>query len=200
MSAPERREQILRAATEVFSRNGFEGTTLRQLARRAGISEATIYQHFPSKEALYDAILEKKIGERKHLFYPLEAAAAKQDLTVLTTIVGNFLQQQSLDNSFMRMLLFSALEGHELSRKFVDGPLQDFFDFLGGYLESRMEQGVFKPVGGQVAARLLIGMVFYFMLLREVYQDPNVQQVDLDDLTRKVVDLFYAGMRAGAVE
>lgn len=200
LSAPQRREQILNAATEVFSRNGFQGTTLRQLARRAGISEATIYQHFASKEALYDAILEKKIKDRKHLYYPLEAAEAKQDMKVLTTIVGNFLQQQSVDNSFMRMLLFSALEGHELSRKFVRGPLQDFFDFLGGYLESRMEQGVFKPMGGQVASRLLIGMVFYCILLREVYHDPGIQNVDLDDLAGKVVDLFYAGMRAGPAE
>lgn len=196
LTGPERRQQIISTATEVFSRHGFQGTTLRQLARRAGISEAMIYHHFPSKEALYDAILEKKIKDRKHLFYPLDAALAKQDMTVLKTIVGNFLKQQSLDNSFMRMLLFSALEGHELSRKFVNGPLQEFFDFLGGYLDQRMEEGALKVIGGQVAARLLIGMVFYFMLLREVYQDPKSQSIDLDDLATRVVDLYYNGIRA----
>lgn len=197
LTGPERRQQIIRAATEVFSRHGFQGTTLRQLARRAGISEAMIYHHFPSKEALYDAILEKKIADSKHLFFPVDAVLAKQDRTVLTTIVGNFLRQQSMDNSFMRMLLFSALEGHDLGRKFVSGPMQEFFDFFGGYLEDRMEEGAFKPVGGQLGARLLIGMVFYFTLLREVFHDPKSQAVDLDDLTKKIVDLFYNGIKYG---
>ncbi len=63
-----------------------------------------------------------------------------------------------------------------------------------------MEQGVFKPMGGQVASRLLIGMVFYFILLREVYHDPGIQNVDLDDLAGKVVDLFYTGMRTDLAE
>lgn len=196
LTGPERRQQIIGAATEVFSRHGFQGTTMRQLARRAGISEAMIYHHFPSKEALYDAILEKKIEDSKHLFFPVDAVHAKQDRTVLKTIVGNFLHHQSVDNSFMRMLLFSGLEGHELGRKFVYGPMQEFFDFLGGYLENRMTEGALKPFGGQVGARLLIGMVFYFTLLREVLHDPKSQAVNLDDLTQTIVDLFYSGIKS----
>lgn len=199
LSGPERRQQIISAATEVFSRHGFQGATLRQLARRAGVSEAMIYHHFSSKEELYDAILEKKIQDRKHLFFPVEAVQAKQDRKVLETIVGNFLRQQSLDSSFMRMLLFSALEGHELGQKFVRGPLQQFFNFLGDYLEERSEDGAFKPVSGQIGARLLIGMVFYFSLLREIYNDPKSQSVDLDELTNITVDLFYNGLKSDPV-
>ena len=198
LSGMERRQQIISAATEVFSRHGFQGTTLRQLAQKAGVSEAMIYHHFSSKEELYDAILEKKIEERKHLFFPADAIRAKEDITVLTTIVGNFLRQQSLDSSFMRMLLFSALEGHELGRKFVHGPLQEFFDFLGDYLEERSEDGALKPVSGQVRARLLVGMVFYFSLLREIFNDPKSQSVDLDDLTNITVDLFYNGIKSAS--
>ena len=50
LTGNERREQIIRTATELFSRVGFRGATMRQLAERAGISEAMIYHHFPSKE------------------------------------------------------------------------------------------------------------------------------------------------------
>lgn len=195
LSAAERKEQILRAASEVFSRYGFRGTTLRRLARRAGVSEAMIYQHFPSKEALYDAILEKKIEHCRHLYFPLEAARAKQDRSVLETIVGNFLQQQAQDNSFMRMILFSALEGHDLAHRFIRGPSQEFYHFLSSYLEERMQDGDLKCVDGQVAARLLIGTVFHFSLLREIFQDPEVQNVRVEDLTRLIVDLFYDGLK-----
>ena len=77
LKGAERQEQILQAAIEVFSQNGFRGTTLRQLAHQAGVSEAMIYYHFPSKEALYDAILKKKIEASRHLFFPEQAGRAK---------------------------------------------------------------------------------------------------------------------------
>src|ERR1044071_9733238 len=56
LSAEQRREAIVRAALAVFARKGFANTTTRQLAEAAGVSEALIYKHFPSKESLYAEI------------------------------------------------------------------------------------------------------------------------------------------------
>ncbi len=53
-----RREAILLAVREVFAAKGFHGTTTRELATAAGISEALMLRHFPTKEALYSAALE----------------------------------------------------------------------------------------------------------------------------------------------
>ncbi len=190
----ERREQILRTATEVFSIHGFHGSSMRQLARAAGVSEAMIYHHFPSKEALYDAILEKKLERSRHLYFPIQAAEAGRDREVLETIVGNYLREQRRDNSFMRMLLFSALEDHELARKFVEKPLQDYFLFLGSYFEKRMKDGVVKTMDPQVLARLLIGMVHFLSLLQGIYKDPGIQSAEIEDLKNLTVDLFCKGI------
>jgi AcrR family transcriptional regulator len=195
LKGAERQEQILQAAIEVFSQNGFRGTTLRQLAHRAGVSEAMIYYHFPSKEALYDAILKKKIEASRHLFFPEQAGRMQRDQEVFRTVVGNFLQQHAQDDTFMRMLLFSALEGHDLAQKFVRGPMREFYSFLGCYLEGRMRQNDFKTIDGQVAARLLMGMVIYFTLLREIFEDPVIQEIDLTELTKTIVDLFCRGIQ-----
>jgi AcrR family transcriptional regulator len=195
LSGEERKKRIIQAATQVFSRYGFRGTTMRRLAGRAGVSEAMIYHHFPSKEALYDAMLQQKIRDSRHLFFPIDAARAKQDRVVIETIVGNFVRQQSRDNSFMRMLLFSALEGHELARRFVREPLQEFFQFLGSYLDERAQDGVFKKTNGHVSARLLMGMVYYFTLLKEIFKDPAIQDADLEELVRAAVDMFCCGLK-----
>jgi AcrR family transcriptional regulator len=194
LKGTERQEQIIQAAVEVFSQYGFRGATVRRLAHRAGVSEAMIYYYFPSKEALYDAILQKKIDASRHLFFPKQAAGAKKDQKVFETIVKNFLKQQSHDSTFMRMLLFSALERHALAPKFVQGPLQEFYSFLGAYLENRMHDGAFKPMEAQVAARLFMGMVIYFTLLREIFHDPMIQGVDFAELTSNIVDLFRNGI------
>src|SRR5262249_16386521 len=60
----ERRESILRAARRVFAEHGFSGTTTRALAEAAGVSEALLFQHFASKEALYAAMLATITQER----------------------------------------------------------------------------------------------------------------------------------------
>ena len=57
LHAVERRVVIVDAAKPLFARHGFAGTTTRQIAQAAGVSEALLFQHFPSKAALYREIL-----------------------------------------------------------------------------------------------------------------------------------------------
>jgi len=59
LPAEERRVAIVEAAKPLFARHGFAGTTTRQIARAAGVSEALLFQHFPSKAALYREILDR---------------------------------------------------------------------------------------------------------------------------------------------
>src|SRR4030065_1812003 len=54
------RRRILAAALRLFSRNGFHGTSIRGLARSVGLTEASIYYHFPSKRAIVEALYEQR--------------------------------------------------------------------------------------------------------------------------------------------
>jgi len=56
LNCDERKAAIVKAVLPVFARNGFANTTTRELAKAAGVSEALIYKHFPSKESLYAEI------------------------------------------------------------------------------------------------------------------------------------------------
>lgn len=57
LDSDERRKAIVTAALPLFAKNGFAGTTTRELAEAAGISEALLFKHFPSKKQLYGEIL-----------------------------------------------------------------------------------------------------------------------------------------------
>src|SRR5207237_1659819 len=59
LPAGDRRNQILAAALEIFGEQGFHGTRTRELAERAGVSEALVFHHFPTKEALIRAIFDQ---------------------------------------------------------------------------------------------------------------------------------------------
>src|SRR5436305_11365724 len=64
LSSEERRAAIIKAVRRVFADKGFHGTTTRELAEAAGVSEALLFKHFPNKEALYSAMQLSCSGEQ----------------------------------------------------------------------------------------------------------------------------------------
>ena len=66
LSSEERRAAIISAVQRVFAEKGFHGTTTRELAQAAGVSEALLFKHFPNKEALY-AAMQHSCGEQDNL-------------------------------------------------------------------------------------------------------------------------------------
>src|SRR5436309_15256486 len=164
MSKDGRRQEILKAAMEVFARNGFRGTTTRDLAAQAEVNEAIIFRHFNTKTELYRAILEEKVSQnRTPYFEELERlAAAHDDRTFLETLGHKFFLRHEQDSTFMRLLLFSALEGHELSDMFF-ASMAGRGDPLASYLERRMDDGAFRRMDPHLAARAFFGMFVSFI-------------------------------------
>ena len=60
MTAEDRKIQILRVAVGLFSKKGFGGTTTKEIAQAAGVSEAMVFRHYSTKQELYTAILDHK--------------------------------------------------------------------------------------------------------------------------------------------
>ena len=60
--AERNRRLVLEAAAEAFAEEGFD-VGMAEIARRAGVGNATVFRRFPSKDALYEAILDEKIAE-----------------------------------------------------------------------------------------------------------------------------------------
>jgi AcrR family transcriptional regulator len=197
MTGDERRRKIIQAAMYVFSRSGFSGATTRKIAQKAGISEAMIYSHFKDKEDLYSAIIDQKMQESEPLYYPLDAMRKKDDERVFETIVSNFMQRYSEDTTFLRLLLFSALEGHELAGMFVAGPVRRFFEFLAEYMRERIDEEAFKPLNPEIASRCLVGMVHYFVLLKKIYGDETLQSIELNETIETMINIFCRGLLKG---
>jgi AcrR family transcriptional regulator len=76
LSAEDRRAAILDAALEVFSRRGYNGASIDEIANAAGISKALIYEHFPSKRELHVSLLE---GHTQDIFMRLAQTADTAD-------------------------------------------------------------------------------------------------------------------------
>ena len=86
LSSEKRRDSILKAARGVFAENGFRGTTTRALAEAAGVSEALLFQHFPTKEALYAAMLSTLFGDDQPDFNSYFGMMEPSTATLVTII------------------------------------------------------------------------------------------------------------------
>jgi AcrR family transcriptional regulator len=194
-SGQERHASIIAAAAALFAANGFKGTTTREIARTAGISEALVFKYFPTKRALYAAILAEKVPMSQLLAAVEDAARKRDDARVFTLIASHRIRRTS-DPTLLRLLLFSALEGHELSDMFFRNQHRVFYDYLAGYIGQRVKDGAFRPVDPLLAARAFMGMLVHHRLLHEIFKVPAHRMPD--ESVWNYVTLFLDGLRADA--
>ncbi|HJQ26457.1 MAG TPA: TetR/AcrR family transcriptional regulator [Blastocatellia bacterium] len=196
MSAEERRNQIVVIAAELFSQKGFRGTTTKEVAERAGVSEAIIFRHFATKDELYAAILSFKIQQAgEHLTTQLtEAARRKDDRAFFGSLAFEMLEFHCKDEAFIRLLLYSALEGHDLSAFVFHSAARDFKQRIHHYIQQRIADGAFRQVNPAVAARAFVGMVLHQAEMRTIFKDTDDLKLSNKQFADRFVEIFLAGI------
>jgi AcrR family transcriptional regulator len=167
MAGEERRAQILSVAMSLFSQRGFRGTTTKEIAQGAGVSEAMVFRHFANKEELYSAILDFKACAGS-LEDPracvAEAIRRKDDFAVFSGLARELMRRHESDTEFLRLLTHSALEGHELAQMFWERNVRELYDFLGGYVRERQREGAMRAVDPVIVVRAFLGTVIHHSL------------------------------------
>lgn len=190
-SSRERQASLIAAAASLFARKGFNGTTTKEIAKAAGVSEALVFKHFPTKRALYGAILKEKVAVSDLLDAIGQSAKQRDDRQVFSLIAGYRIRPDA-DSTLLRLLLFSALEGHELSAMFFGKHHKVFYEHLAAYIETRIADGAFRKVDPLLAARSFIGTVVHHRLLHEIFGVPMHRSHS--DTVSAYVDLFLRGL------
>ncbi len=190
-SGPERQASLISAATSLFAANGFTGTTTKQIAKAAGVSEALLFKHFPTKQALYTAILAEKT-QYSELREAVEEATKKRDDKRLFTLLASYRIRKGSDPTLLRLLLFSALEGHELSNMFFQQQYRVFHNLLAGYIRRRIDDGAFRPVDPLLTARAFFGIIVHHRLLHDIFGLP--MHLTHEDTVAEYVSLFLDGL------
>jgi AcrR family transcriptional regulator len=196
MEKSESRQKILKAAIEVFARNGFRGTTTRDLAAHADVNEAIIFRYFNTKQELYRAILEEKVSQGKDVRCEenRQLAESADDRKFFEAVGRQFLERHEQDSTFMRLLMFSALEGHELSQMFLSSMAGR--DPLASYIEKRMEDGVFRRMDPHLAARAFLGMFVAYIQMQEIFGLKNIKQFERNEVVDSFVSIYLAGLKS----
>jgi TetR/AcrR family transcriptional regulator len=194
LPAERRREQLIQVAIELFSRKGFNGTTTREIAAAAGVTEALIFRHFATKEHLYTAIIDQKVNSPDAAAWiaGLQSAMSRDDdEAVIRQLITAIVSMHKIDPQFERLMLYAALEGNEIALLYMRQVTASIVDAFRAYFSRRQEQGALRPVGPDLALMAIAGMAKHYALCKYVHgleeQSLSDDQV-IESFTRIAMD------------
>ena len=192
----ERRVQILEAAAALFSQRGFAGTTTRQIAAAVGTSETVLFRHFPTKESLYTALLERwtSAADVDRWLAELRVLADRCDDEALFRAVATaILESYRRDPAYHRLMLFAALEDHGLARIAHVRYSAPLTSFLREYVARRQASGAFRRIRPELVVHMLLSAAAQYAQWSALGVNPLA--LSDDDVARQAVTLL-AGLRA----
>ncbi|MFW2387613.1 MAG: TetR/AcrR family transcriptional regulator [Polyangiales bacterium] len=192
-----KREAILEAATAAFRDEGYESTSMDRIAERAGASKRTVYNHFGSKEALFQAV----VGRLFEQSTALERVSWDPNRS-LEEQLGDFVRAKTLlseDKSarcLTRVVLGVYIRQPELLQEVITRVAEDE-SFLVGWLREADRAGHLSVPDPELAAHMFgemtAGVLFWPQLLKG-QMDPETREL----LTRELVTTFLARYRSAS--
>lgn len=182
----EKRLAIAHAAAELIFQNGYNETSMSQIARKMGIGKSTIYDYFSSKDEIILLLLDEPLGEVRTRAEEIEAEAGTA-VERLTSILEMHLDVLLRDRAFIFKLSFEfqrlpmVVQGrHEIKR-------QVYQDLLIRLIESGIEDGSFRPVDPDIAVKIMLSTLSSVILTTRPNGTPR-------EMLNKGLDLIFKGL------
>lgn len=185
-SRPDKHDAITKAASEMFLAEGFDRSSLDQIAHRAGVSKQTIYSHFTDKESLFRAICAELTDKLTISLRSPAKSDANADLEGMLVRLGEetldmMLHPAALD--LHRLILSAAARFPDLGRAAYEAGAQRMIDDLSAVLvqRSHLRDGLPAPLSEAVARRMVeqfMGMLRGFHQIRGLLGVPAVSAIE----------------------
>lgn len=191
----DRRQAILDAALDAFAERGFQGTSVREIARVVGINEATLYHYFPSKVSILDALIDQLLARRSEV-YAVGDDPRQTLAEALREMVGRILtvMQEERERKFLRLLM---IEGPRLAvmgrypflRVFHEGGQR-----LTEAFEKLMASGRMRRTNPRVVALQFLAPLMVFGFHQHGLGGRKVEPINVAEFVRAQVDLFVCAL------
>jgi len=184
------RSAVEDAAVELFLKNGYHATSMRQIAEQAGLALGGIYNHFKSKEEIFEAIVVDKHPYKKILPLVLEAQGETAE-DFLRNAAYISIEQFKREPYFIKLMFIELVEFHGKHGKAlmleVIPKLLPVFEKL---VKNRKELRVANPA---VLARSFFGLIISYMITDIIIGDSPFKKMLPDNPKDAYVDIFLHG-------
>jgi AcrR family transcriptional regulator len=177
---PDARSRIRQAALDLFLEQGFHGTSMRQVARRADVALAAIYNHTPSKEALFVDLLSDLIPHRK-LVAAMSRAGGDTIESLITDANRRMAEALTDQQANMRLMFIELLEFRGRHASFLAEELLP--EAVGFIARLQQADGRLRPFPPMIIARAFFGLVMSYAVSVAFLKDIPLVEFQPDDLT-----------------
>ena len=187
-----RRNQILDAATKVFAEKGFHPTTIRDIAREAGIADGTIYNYFENKEALMLGIFDR-LNESDQRDEDFSKFSEVDFRSFMKAYLRHRLTILKADNfEVFRVVLSEIMVNKELRELYSQKILEPTFSMAEAYFQQWTAQHIIKPINISLAMRAISGMVLG-LIVEYIIGDQTLESM-WDELPDFLTDMILDGL------
>jgi AcrR family transcriptional regulator len=189
-----KRRQILDGASKVFMDLGFDGASMGEIARAAGVSKGTLYVYFADKNRLFEAIVEEEAIEQGKVAYNFDP-----ERDVVTTLREFGLAYIQLlcrpgGGSAIRTVMAIAERMPEVGRRYYEQVLERTIERLCFYLEERMKAGDVVIGDFQLAASQFMLLCQASLFLPQLFQAaPPPSAERMTEVVESATRMFLAG-------
>lgn len=190
LSGPERRETILSAAQGLFASKGFHGVSIDEIARAVDVSPAILYRHFESKQALYEAVLEKFACQRQSYVDTIVNHGTRFE-DALAGMTQVYIENIAADPDILRIELHSLLEGNPATLSFFQNRWKSFTDYIEFGLNEYLPYDVPNREKLILSAALMYqGMVRETLIQKCLQPEDRLIDLNLLEISHELVTLF----------
>lgn len=188
MKKDERRSQLIEVAAELFAEKGFYGTTTKEIAAGAGITEALIFRHFENKEALYHAVIDRYIEDSRRPEWHdniLRCMSCNDDLGLIRALIDFVIEAYRTFPRMQRLMLFATLKGDKSETDRACHLPVKLQRQVIAYIARRQRKGAFCSMSPAAIFHII------FMLSRSYAIGKYVYRLDKQPFSdEEAVDLF----------
>ncbi|GEM_PF-1543989 len=195
LTSSQRKAQILERATALFSRYGFEKTTIALLAAECHITEPALYRYFPSKKKLYAEVL-KSLERKINLGSLAEKIDSSEDIEEVLFLAARGINEAYTKNpEISRLLMYCSLEGHSLTSRVFEIIRTPYTRILQEALERLMKKGLIQRVDAAITARCFIGMVTECAMAARLWKRAKGPTCDPRKNMANTIPIFARGLK-----
>lgn len=192
-----RREQILSAALEVFSENGYHRASMRQIARQADLkSPAHLYFYFDGKADLYAQVLQSSVPAGQDLWFAEVELDGPPERT-LTRIARAYLRffESDTTSRLFRMFLAEAATEPEVGTEYMRTANQNYLSLLQDHLDAQIEAGRIRSCDTRATAIWFLWQLISYVELRELFAPLYEDLPPPDEYVDHIVDVAVNGLK-----
>ena len=186
------KQRLLDATLKLISEKGYLGSTTREIAQEAGVTELTLFRHFGTKEKLFEALLRNHtfLPRLKELLPELDGLSYGDSLRLIAT---RFLLSLKERKSLVKIMYSEGTIYPEKIKKLYNKFADDLRLTLASYFRGLQKKGLLRTVSPEMAAQLFLGMLFSYFRSEEIMREGGMKKQTMEKNIKEFVDIFMFG-------